>query len=156
MQLGELEAHLHAQLRVEIGERLVEQKNLRLAHERPADRDPMALSAGKLRRPPVEKWLELQDARDFERAFILRFSRRAGDGERKGDVLPDRHVGIERIGLEHHRDAALRRRRVGHVDAIDEAISDGDLLEAGDHPQERGLAASRRTQERGEGPLLNR
>ena len=65
MQLGELEAHLHAQLRVEIGERLIEQKNLRLAHQRPADRDPLALSAGKLRRPAVEKWLELQDARDF-------------------------------------------------------------------------------------------
>ena len=79
MELGELEAHLHAQLGVEIGERLVEQKDLGLAHERPADRDPLALSAGKLRRPPIQKRLELQDARDLERALVLGFSRRAGD-----------------------------------------------------------------------------
>ena len=37
----------------------------------------------------------------------------AGHLQRKGDVLVDRHVRIERIGLEHHRQLALggRRRR---------------------------------------------
>ena len=71
MQLGDLDAHLHAQHGVEVRERLVEQEHLRLAHERPADGDALALAAGELRRPAVEQFLELQHARHFQRAPVL-------------------------------------------------------------------------------------
>jgi hypothetical protein len=74
MELGELEAHLHPELRVEIAERLIEQKDLRLANERAADRNPLALPAGEFRGAAVEISLELQDACDFERALVLNFS----------------------------------------------------------------------------------
>ena len=49
VELGELEPHLHAELGVEVGERLVEEEDLRVAHQRPADRDALALAAGELR-----------------------------------------------------------------------------------------------------------
>ena len=55
MQLGEFDAHLHAQLGVEIRQRLVEQKDGGLAHQRPADRDALALAAGELRGATVEQ-----------------------------------------------------------------------------------------------------
>jgi hypothetical protein len=45
----DLGAHLHAQLGVEVRERLVEQEHLRLAHDRAAHRDALALAAGELR-----------------------------------------------------------------------------------------------------------
>ena len=45
LQLG---AHLHAQLGVEVGERLVHQEGLRIAHQRAAERDPLLLPAGEL------------------------------------------------------------------------------------------------------------
>ena len=53
MQLGDLDAHLHAQLGVEVRQRLVEQERLGLAHDGPADGDALALPAGKLPRLAV-------------------------------------------------------------------------------------------------------
>ena len=50
LQPGDLEAHLHAQRRVEVGQWLVEEEGLRLAHDGPADRDALALAAGELSR----------------------------------------------------------------------------------------------------------
>jgi hypothetical protein len=59
-------------------------------------------------------------------------------------------VRVERVVLEHHRDVALLGRN-----AVDDAVADADLapadlLEAGDHPQQRRLAAARRTDEHAE------
>ena len=50
VQFLELDAHLHAQLGVEIGQRLVEQEDLGMAHDGAAERDALALPAGKLAR----------------------------------------------------------------------------------------------------------
>ena len=46
MQAHQFDAHVGAQRRVEVGERLVEQENLRLAHDGAADGDTLALAAG--------------------------------------------------------------------------------------------------------------
>ena len=54
MQLADLDPHLHAQRRIEVGERLVEQERLGLAHDRAADGDALALAAGELARLAVE------------------------------------------------------------------------------------------------------
>ena len=65
----------------------------------------------------------------------------------------ERHVAahgqmwIERIGLEHHGDAALGGRYM-----IDRRSTDLDparrgLLESGNHAEQRGLATTRRTDE---------
>ena len=55
VQLLDLDAQLVAKLGVEIGERLVEQKDTGIADERPADRDALALSARELFGAPVEQ-----------------------------------------------------------------------------------------------------
>ena len=49
VQLLDLDAHLHAQLRVEVRQRLVEQEHRGLAHDRAAHRDALALAARELR-----------------------------------------------------------------------------------------------------------
>ena len=59
-----------------------------------------------------------------------------------GDVLVDRHVGKQRVGLEHHVDRALVGRHGGHVHAVDEDAAGRRLLEAGQHAQQRRLAAA--------------
>ena len=61
----------------------------------------------------------------------------------EGHVLEHRHVGVERVVLEDHRDVAV----LG-LELVDQALADpdlaaGDLLEAGDHAQGRALAAAR-------------
>ena len=47
VQARELAAHAGPELRVEVGERLVHQERARLADQRAAHRDPLALAAGE-------------------------------------------------------------------------------------------------------------
>ena len=49
---------------------------------------------------------------------------------------------VERVVLEHHRDVALLRRLVSDVHVADVDVAHGDVLEPGDHPQQRRLAAA--------------
>ena len=63
MQLGDLDAHGNAQLGVEVGQRLVEEEDLRVAHDRPPDGDALALAAGELRGLALQQLFHLQRAR---------------------------------------------------------------------------------------------
>ena len=62
---------------------------------------------------------------------------------------------IESVGLEDHRQAALGRRRIRHVDAVDADLAAGHVLEPGDQPQERRLAAAGRADEDDELAILD-
>ena len=53
-----------------------------------------------------------------------------------------RHVRVERVVLEHHRDVPLLGRQVGDVAVTDADLAAGHLLQAGEHPQAGGLAAA--------------
>src|SRR3546814_1711192 len=50
---------------------------------------------------------------------------------------------LERVGLEHHRDAALRRWQRGDVARADADAAARQILESRDRAQQRGLAAAR-------------
>jgi hypothetical protein len=63
VQLLDLGAHLHPQLGVEVGQRLVEQEHLRIADDRAAHGDALALAAGELPRIAIEIGLEAEDVR---------------------------------------------------------------------------------------------
>ena len=70
--------------------------------------------------------------------------------EREGHVVVGRHVRVERVVLEDHRDVAVLRRQV-----VDDLVADphgavGDVLEPGDHAERRRLAAARRPDEHDE------
>ena len=60
VQGGDFDAHMDAQLGVEVGERLVEQKHVGLADDGAADGDTLALPAGQFAREAVEQGVELQ------------------------------------------------------------------------------------------------
>ena len=55
MQPLDLDAQLVPQLGIEVGERLVEQEDGGIAHQRAADGDALALAAGELVRATVEE-----------------------------------------------------------------------------------------------------
>src|SRR5213082_2450652 len=63
--------------------------------------------------------------------------------ELEGHVLVDRHVRIQCVRLEHHRETALRGRYLVDTLAVDQELAFADTLESGDHAQERRLAAAR-------------
>ena len=142
LELRDLRPHLHTQLRVQVGERLVHQECRRLAHDRAAHRDPLALTAGERARLPLEEALEAQDLRCLLDSLVDLRLRHLLQLQAEGDVVVDGQVRIERIALEDHGDVAIAR---GHV--VDHAIADlehalGDVLEAGDHPERCRLAAT--------------
>ena len=150
VQLGNFDAHLHAQFRIEVGERFVEEEDFRLAHDGAADGDTLALAAGKRLRLALQQRADLQDiggllhpCLDFRFFVARRF-------QPEGEVLVDAHMRIERVGLEDHGDAALGGS--GFVDplTVDTQIAFGDFLKPGDHAQKRGFATARRADEDGE------
>ena len=142
-QALELDPHLGAQLGVEVGERLVEQEHLRVAHDAAAERDALLLAAGQLARLAVEQFA---DPEDLHRALDLLADAGLGHlpiAQPEGEIVVDAHVLVERVVLEHHRDVAVLGRQV-----VDHALADrdgagADLLEPGDHAQRRRLAAAR-------------
>jgi hypothetical protein len=154
--LAQFLAGNRAQLHVEVRQRFVQQKDLRITHQRPRQRRPLALAAGKLIGLTLEQMLDFEDARrpgDFllNGAFIhlLGF-------ERKSDVVVDRHMRVKRVALENHRNLAVARRHV-----VDNLVRDADftvvrLLQPGDHAQQRGLAGAGWSDQHHELAFLNR
>ena len=108
VQQLDLGPDLHAQLGIEIGQRLVEQEELRLPGQRPAHGHALALAARKRLRLAVEVGLELQERRRSRATRVARSARRhAVHPQAKADVRRHRHVRIERVVLKHHREVAL-------------------------------------------------
>src|ERR687897_2391326 len=142
VQLGDLRPHLHPELGVEVGERLVHKERLRLAHYRPPQSHPLPLATGERLGLPVEETLDgeypcglVHPARDLRLIHLAEL-------EGEAHVLPHVHVRVEGVILEDHGYVALARRKV-----VDDLISYKDfavsyVLEAGDHTQGRGLAAT--------------
>ena len=166
---AELRAHLATELRIEVRERLVEQEDRRVAHDRPADRDALALAAGEFTRHAVQQGLQPQQVRGAVDPpgdpFGLRPVQRAvGRTEQcthaaavrtaalepEGHVPPHRHVRVEGVVLEDHGDVAVARRDVVHDPPADGHRALADLLEPRDHAQRGALAAARRADEHDE------
>ena len=142
----DLGAGLDAELRVEVGQRLVHQEHGRLADDRPAERDALALAAGQLARLLLEV-LEVEDpGRVLDPLVDLGLGHLA-ELQPEGHVVVDRHVRVQRVALEDHRDVAILRGDVVHDAVADLEVAVADLFEAGDHPQAGRLAAARRTDE---------
>jgi hypothetical protein len=150
MQLRQRRPHADAELRVEVGERLVHEERLRLAHDRPPHRHALALAARELPRLALEELREAEHARDLVDAGPRLRLRRAPHLQAVAEVLADRHVRVQRVALEDHGDVALARREIRDVPPVDRDRPARHLLEAGEAPQKRRLPASGRADERDE------
>ncbi len=138
---------LHAQLGVEIRKRLVHEERLRLADDRAAKRDPLPLTTGQLSRLAIEQRVQAERLRRFERESTALLARHSAALQRELDVPPHRHVRIQRVRLEHHRDVAV----LG-FDVVHDLLADRDralcrFLEPRDHAQRSRLATARRSEQ---------
>ncbi|MBP0573310.1 hypothetical protein J8J27_21680, partial [Mycobacterium tuberculosis] len=73
--------------------------------------------------------LDLQDLGRLGDARLDLRLRRPRRLQRERHVLVDVHVRVERVGLEHHGDAALRRRHGVHRLALDLQDAGADLFQ---------------------------
>ncbi len=144
VHLLDLDPHLHPQLGVEIGQRLVEQEHLRVAYDGAAHRNALALAAGELLGLAVDQVGDVEHPGSFRDPALDLGLGVVLQPQAERHVLGHRHVRIERVVLEHHRDVAVLRRHVIDDVAADHDVAVGDVLEACDHPQGRRLAAAAR------------
>ena len=148
--------------RIERRRRLVHQEDLGLDRQRPGDAQPLLLAARERQRRGVQPVADLVPERRRLQAGldpaaqVVARRRQAVDAQAVGDVLEDRLRERVRL-LEHHADAPpqgddVDARRVD-VLAVDEdrAFDPGardDVVHPVQRPEERGLAAARRADER--------
>ncbi len=123
VKLHDLHAHVDAQRGIEIRKRFIEKEALGLAHDGAADGNALALTARELARLAVEIFGEVQRGGSLRHFGLDLGLRHACHLEAEADIVPDTHVRIERVRLEHHRKAALRWRRLGDVLSIDEDLA---------------------------------
>jgi hypothetical protein len=137
---------------------LVEKEEPRLHDERPRERQALLLAAGELGRLALGELFERNGLQDAQHALPDVGARAPfrGHAQGKGGVLEDRHVRPDRIGLEHHAEAAPVRRHedvaAGGVDRLARHRDFAGLraLEAGDRAERSGLAAAARAKQREE------
>ena len=110
MQRLDLGPHLAPQLGIEVGQRLVEEEHLRIAHDGAAHGYTLALAARKV------AGVALQIGRQIEYLGGLRhllgdlLLGALRDPQAEAHVLCHRHVRVEGVGLEDHRQVTLLRR----------------------------------------------
>src|SRR5690606_29838366 len=142
LELGELDPHLDAQLGVEVREGLVEEEDVRLTHDRAAQRDTLPLAAGQFTGSPPEQRLDAEDLGCLEDARLPLAAFVAQVPQPEGEVLLDGHVRVEGVVLEDHRDVAGPGVEAGDVAVAYVDRAAGRALEASDHAQRRALPAT--------------
>ena len=145
LQLGDLAAGLHPELRVEVGQRLVHQEDLRLPDDSPAHGDPLALAAGELLRLTVEQaFVEVEDARRLADPSVALVPGHAAHLQREAHVLRDGLARVQGVVLEDHRDVPVLRLDVADVAARDLDPAAVERFQAGQHAERGGLARAGR------------
>ena len=143
VEAEQLGAHLDPEQGIEVRERLVHQEGERLADDRPAQGDPLALAAGQLVGVLVELAADLEQGRRGLDLLVDLGLRPAGHLEREAQVAADRHVRVQGVVLEDHRHVPGARLEVVGQLAADVHLAVGQVLEAGDDLEQGALAAAR-------------
>ena len=129
-----------ADLGVERAERLIEEEHLRIHRQRTGQGHALALAAGQL---IGIAGLKTGQAHDLEEPVDLVPDLGLGllaDLETECDVVADGQVLERRVVLEDEPDTAPLGRHVGDVLAVDDDRATVRPVQAGDSPQQRGLA----------------
>ncbi len=155
MQGGDLTTHLDSQLRIQVGERLIHQEDLRLTDNGAAHGNTLSLATGKRFRLPVKQLIQIQDLGRFHHLLLNLGLRNLAQLQRESHVVRHRHMRIQRVALENHRDIAVFRLHIVHALAIDIKVAGGNLLQPSNHTQGRGFATSGRTDKNDKLLVLN-
>src|SRR5712691_187106 len=152
----DLELHLIAELLVERAEWLVHEEDRRPVHERARKRHALLLAPAQLRREACPIAGEPHAVQRLLHAPVGLGSRHPAGSEGAGTIVAARHVGKERVVLEHHAEVAPVRGHVREPAATEQDLAGRRRFEAGDHHEGRGLAGATRSEQCQELPGCHR
>ena len=135
MQFSNMQAHLNAQLGIQVGEGFIKHKHPWITHDGATDRHALALAAGKLLRFAIQQMRELQRFRhhfNLAANFIFWHFIHL---QAIAHIFRYRHMRVERIGLEYHGDAAMGRNDIIHHLIANKHFTFAHLFETGNHSQ---------------------
>ena len=152
----QLVAQLDAQLRVQIGQGFVQADDSRLVYQSPRDGDALLLAAGKLGNSPFELLFLKLDLLSDRTHLLLHFHLgQLFHLQAKGDVVPHRHRGKQRIALKHDADVPLLYRYTGDVGVAYVDASRNGFHKPGDRAEGCRLATAGGTEKSKEFPFPN-
>ncbi len=140
-------AELCAQLGIQLRHRFVHEEQARAADEHPRHRDTLTLATRELPRPSHEQVIDRDEAGHLLDSTVDHGSFLFRQSQGETDVLCDREVRVQRAALKRHCDTTTMGIDLVHHHPVDHHLAGGGPLDTGDHPKERCLAASRRTDE---------
>ena len=147
LQVLDLHPHRGAQFGIQIGQRLVHQEHLRLAHNGAGKRRALPLAARQSAGLAVQKTAQFHHIGGAADQAVMIGLGYTAHPQRKADVFIDRHIGVKRIALKHHGDIAVARIHLGHHFGADDHFTLGRCFQPGDHPHGGGLATTRRAKQ---------
>ena len=148
----QLHAHLVAQERVEVRERLVEEQHAGLEDERPGQRHALLLTAGELARVPSSERAEPHQLEHPLDARPQLGRAHPAPAKTEGDVLEHGHVREQRVRLEDQPEIAAMHGHPRDVLAREDHLPAVGLDEPSHRSQERALATARGTEEETNSP----
>ena len=151
----DLRTHLSAEFRIQVGERLVHQNDLRLSYNCTSDCNTLSLAAGKRLRESVKDFRDLQRAGGFLNFPVDFFLGQFSEFQGERHILVNSHMGIQGVVLEDHRDVPVTGSDDIGKDVTDIKFTVADLLKSGDHTQRGRFSASGRTDENDEFLVLD-
>ena len=147
--------HLHPELGVQVGKRLIHQQHAWLNDKGPGQGHPLLLAAGQLAGLALCQMGNLYQLQGLVHLGLDLLGRNLPGLEAVGYVFPDGQVGENGVVLEHHADVPLVGGHVVDplVAEIEVAALDG--VEARNHAQQGGFAAAGGAKQREEFSLLD-
>ena len=156
LHLFQLVSELHAQLCVEVGQRLVHADNRGARDEGARDGHALLLAAGELGDCLLELLVGKVDLlRDLAHLAVDLVLLQLLDLQSEGDVVVHRHSREEGVALEDDADVAVLDGDMGDVAVLDHNRAGDGLDEAGDGAQRGRLAAAGGAEEGEELALLD-
>ena len=155
LDAAQLGAHLHAQLGVQVRQRLIEQQQGRFDDDGARQRHALLLAAGHLRRQARFKARQTDGG---DHGFDLGFQqswRNLAQTQTESDVVVYIQVREQGIRLEDHADIALVRRQLADFAAVEHDAARLQRHQAGDRAHGGGLAAAAGAQQRDQFALLD-
>src|SRR5215217_73872 len=148
----DLRAHFEAQLRVEVGKRLIHQHERRFDDDGAGNRHALLLAARELARELVLLPLEADEVQGFVYLAVDLGPGLAAHLEAEADVLANVEMRKERVVLEHHAETALFRAQRVDPALVQPDRAAGDGEETRDAVQRRRLPAAGRSEQGDELP----